>query len=99
MSTIQCAPGSVVNRFGTGLKILAHDCRVNNVTGTQASTLRYDGLSHRDGTLFHRLDFDIRSAGVLDGSSHSSTHPEMIIGRIDDRIGIHLGDIALRHIE
>jgi hypothetical protein len=49
--------------------------------------------------LTHRVGLDLRPAAALDRAGDASTHPEMIVGGVDDRVGVLQRNIAVDDVD
>ena len=65
----------------------------------QAPRARHDGVAEGDGALGHGLALDLLSAGSLDRARNARSHPEVVVGRVRDRIHGELCDVAFDDLD
>ncbi len=68
---------------------------MDDIAGLQAARPRDDGLPNRaaaDGITF---PLNRRAAPAPNGSGHTRPELQMLVRRVDDRIGVKVGDVAL----
>src|SRR5215216_152054 len=62
---------------------------------TEAAGPGPDGVPHRPGRL--GLGLDLVAGGPADGPGDPRAQPALVVGRVDDRLGVGGGDVALPH--
>jgi len=78
-------------------EILSHHSGMNDVFGREGAAARHDGLTNLHRTLSYRLAFDIRATRPFQRSRDARAHPQVIVGRVHNRIDLRLADVpALR---
>ena len=80
-------------------QVLSHDRRVNHVPGGEVPAGREDALARLDRSLRHRLGLDRLSAARLERAGHAGSHPERVVGGVDDGVGLLGGDVAVGNLE
>src|SRR5438105_2563024 len=82
-------------RVGTGLPTELHAGRMNHESRLQFSA-RGDGrIADRDTADGIAFALDLFSAFAANGSSNARTKDQIVVGRVDDRVRIHLRQVAL----
>src|SRR6266542_1147537 len=79
---------------GVGLEVAAHGGSMDHVRGGQIAGHGEHGLARLDRPLAHGLLLDDGAALPLNRACDAGPHPELGIGRIDDRVDLGLRDVA-----
>ena len=69
-------------------QVLPHHRGVNHVPGRQPPARRDDALARLDRPLRHRLGLDRLAAARLERAGHAGSHPERVVGGVDDGVGV-----------
>ena len=96
---LQGAVGGGANVLRGGGEVLAHRGGVNDVAGSQASAAGDDRFADLNRALADRLVLDLTAAGAHDRAGRAGAHPEMVVGGVDDRVGVLGGDVALDDLD
>lgn len=82
--------------FTGSLKVLAHASGMNDVLGVEHTSLGGHRLTYRNWTLGNGFFLNNVAAFTLYRPGDSSSHPQMVVGRVDNGIGAAFSDIALK---
>ncbi len=80
-------------------QVLAHHRSVDDVLRLQRAAASGDRAADRDRPLRHRLALDLRAAGPLDRAGDTGAHPQVVVGRVRDRVDLELRDVALDDLD
>ena len=72
---------------------------MDDVTSLEATGAGCDSGADRDRALRHRLALDLLPARPLDRPGDAGAHPQMVVGRVRDRVDVERRDVALDHLE
>ena len=68
---------------------------MNHMWRQQRTTRGDHRFPHRNGSLSHRFFFNDIATLTFNGTCHTGAHPEMVVGRIDDRVHLKCSNISL----
>ncbi len=91
---LEGAAGSTGNQLRVRNQILPHDRSMDTELSLQSSGAGSYCCPRFNRSEFHRLLFNLGSAAAFDGTGNTTTHPEVVVGSIDDCFSILVSDVA-----
>ena len=76
-----------------------HDSAVDYPPHVEVAGSGRDGVTDLDRTLGDRLPLDLLAAGSLDRPGDPRSHPQVVVGRVRDRVHVELRDVTVDDFE
>ena len=84
-------------RRGASAKL--HAGGVDHVAGFQLASGGNRGAAHRDGADLVAFGLDFQAALAANRAGHASAELQIVVGGVDDGVGLHLRQVALAYLD
>jgi hypothetical protein len=71
---------------------------MDDVFGLEVAGARHDHVADLDRALRHRLGLDLASTRALDRPGDAGAHPQLVVGRVRDRVHVELRNVAFHYL-
>ena len=99
VGNVEAGAGRSAHELRVRAQVLAHHRPVDDVASMEPAGGGSNGGPELDRPLRHRFVLDLVAADPLQRARDARPHPEVVVRGVGDRVGLHLGDIALADFE